>query len=321
MEGSTAVGIVAVAAAFCAALFGAQAAMGRFGADRPGPLPGDGLRNGRAAWLLRNGIAALLPVSRALCRSRRVQRVLAAAGAELGARGYRTAPEQLGTVALAALALVAVASMLASGSPVCGAAVAACSAAVAGAWAHAAEDRRRERMREAVPDALQSMGVCFQTGLSLVQTLEQAGSEAKGPLQPLFAQASHRLQMGGSTSDALASLAKDDAVPELAFVAVALDVQHQTGGSMRQVLDAVRDTVESELELARSLRVQTAQAKLSARVVSAMPFVLIALFSLVSEDFLSPFFSSAAGIALLAVAFSMQAAGVLAVRRMLKVEG
>ena len=109
-------------------------------------------------------------------------------------------------------------------------------------------------------------------------------------------------------------------VPELAFVAVALDVQHQTGGSISQVLDAARDTVESELELERSLHVQTAQARLSARIVSVMPFVLVALFSLVSEGFLEPFFNSAAGVALLLVVLSMQAAGVLAVRRMLRVE-
>ena len=73
-------------------------------------------------------------------------------------------------------------------------------------------------------------------------------------------------------------------------------------------------------ELERSLHVQTAQARLSARIVSVMPFVLVALFSLVSEGFLEPFFNSAAGVALLLVALSMQAAGVLAVRRMLRVE-
>ena len=107
---------------------------------------------------------------------------------------------------------------------------------------------------------------------------------------------------------------------ELAFVAVALDVQHQASGSMKQVLDAARDTVQSEIELRRALRVQTAQAKLSARVVSVLPFVLIAVFSLVSEGFLDPFFASPMGMALLAIALGMQAAGIVAVRRMLAVE-
>ncbi len=78
---------------------------------------------------------------------------------------------------------------------------------------------------------------------------------------------------------------------------------------MRQVLDAARDSVEGELSLRRALKVQTAQAKLSAQVVSVMPFALVAVFSLVSEDFLAPFFASASGWALLALALGMQAAG------------
>lgn len=110
-------------------------------------------------------------------------------------------------------------------------------------------------------------------------------------------------------------------MPELAFVAVALDVQHRSGGSLAAVLDAARESVESEIDLARSLKVQTAQAQLSARIVTAMPFVLIALFSLMSPGFLSPFFESMAGMALLAAALVMQVAGVVLVHRMLDAGG
>jgi tight adherence protein B len=78
--------------------------------------------------------------------------------------------------------------------------------------------------------------------------------------------------------------------------------------------------VESELELARNLKVQTAQARLSSSIVTWMPFILVAIFSFVSPGFLSPFFESLAGIALLVVALLMQAAGVFSVRHMLKVE-
>ena len=68
-------------------------------------------------------------------------------------------------------------------------------------------------------------------------------------------------------------------------MAVALDVPRppRAGGSMRPVLEAARETVEGELALRRALRVQTAQARLSARVVTVMPFALVAVFSLVSK--------------------------------------
>ena len=90
---------------------------------------------------------------------------------------------------------------------------------------------------------------------------------------------------------------------------------------MRQVLEAARDTVKGELALRRSLRVQTAQAKLSARIVAVMPFILVTAFSLASPNFLMPFFTSLPGIALFAIAITMQLAGILLVRKALVVEG
>jgi tight adherence protein B len=125
------------------------------------------------------------------------------------------------------------------------------------------------------------------------------------------------LETGGNAQEALAVFRRYEAVPELSFVAVALDVQHKAGGSLGPVLEAARESVEGEIDLARSLKVQTAQAKLSARIVTVMPFILIALFSFMSPGFLNPFFESVAGLALLSLALLMQAAGVIAVNRLL----
>lgn len=319
MEARMLLGCVSVAAAFgCGMLLAASALRGRKKIPR-GVVAGDG-RSGRVAWHLRNGIAWAKPLAQALVRSERIAGLAREAAMVVRARGYATTEESLLSLFVVGVALLAVVAAVVSGSVVGGVAVAACAVAVCGARLKGLEDRRRDGMRDAVPDALRSMGVCFQSGLSLLQTLQQAAREARGPLQVLFQRAAYRLECGQSAPEALAVLREGAAVPELAFVAVALDVQHEAGGSLGQVLDAARDTVEGEIELRRSLRVQTAQAKLSARIVSVMPFALIAVFSLVSEDFLAPFFSSVVGLALLGLALGMQAAGVLAVRRMLAVE-
>lgn len=178
-----------------------------------------------------------------------------------------------------------------------------------------------DALRNAIPDALRSMSVCSFAGLSLPQTFNQVSRETQEPLKSLFLHAVHDLEAGRTAAEALASFRRDARISELAFIAVALDVQHKTGGGMQQILDTACDTVESELELRRSLKVQTAQAKLSARIVSAMPFVLVTVFSFVSPDFLAPFFSSFMGYVLLGVAVLMQGAGILIVRSMLSVRG
>ena len=269
------------------------------GADAP--------RAGRLAWRLRNGFAVASPIAERLLASARVRRFACGAVQLLAERRYVTTERALLSCMVAACVVLGAVAFAATGSAVGAVAIVACALAGAAGLARAAADRRGDSVRDAVPDVLRSMGTCFDAGLSLQQTLAQVAREADGPLRSLFAHGAHVLDTGGSATEALGGLRQGSGASELAFVAVALDVQHQTGGSMRQVLDAARDSVEG----------QTAQAKLSAQVVSVMPFALVAVFSLVSEDFLSPFFASPAGWALLGLALGMQAAGVGMVRRVL----
>ena len=312
MEAHVVLGGVGVLAAFgCGAAASASVA-GR-ARRRTASLVGEGdVGSSRVAWLLRNGVGWTRPVTRALLGNRALAALMREAVGVVDARGLMTTEESLLSVWIAAMVGAGMCAGAAAGSVVCGIAVAVCACACAVVWLRTVQDKRR--------DALRSMAVCFQAGLSLLQTFQQVASEVQGPLGTLFARAAHQLETGEGAGRALEVLRRGSSVAELAFVAVALDVQHQAGGSMKQVLDAARDTVQSEIELRRALRVQTAQAKLSARVVSVLPFVLIAVFSLVSEGFLDPFFASPMGMALLAIALGMQAAGIVAVRRMLAVE-
>lgn len=309
-----------------AAAFGCGLAAVRLIAILSAPSPampfgeGDARRFPRVARVLRNGVRPALPIAARALRVRKVADVVAGASRMVEGRGFASPPQALASVLLAAGLAIAVTLGLVSGSAVCAAASTLSAAAILAACVRSADEKRRVRTLEAVPDALRSMASCFRSGLSLQQTMEHIADEAPEPLRSAFSRASHRLQIGAGSTEALAELRRAAEIPELSFVAVALDVQHRTGGSLHQVLDAARDAVEGELELRRSLRVHTAQAKLSARVVTVLPFALVAVFSLVSSDFLAPFLSSATGVALLAAALGMQAAGVVCVRRMLAVE-
>ena len=175
-------------------------------------------------------------------------------------------------------------------------------------------------MRDAIPEALQSMKACFQVGYTLSQTVSEVRKNTTGPLEDLFREVEGVLETGGSTEDALKVLKKKASEPELVFLATALEIQHKTGSSMQQVLEITRQSVADEIELKRTLKTQTAQAKLSAQIVTIMPFALIGVFSLLSPGFLDPFFESALGVVMLLCALGMQVLGVFLVRRLLRVE-
>ncbi len=279
-----------------------------------------GRKDDRGRVLLGRLAKPLLPLAISLARNRRVATFANGLSGVFRDRGIMISAGEALSALLGACAFSALSAAVIARSPVAAFAVPVLLVASAASRVRSRVEKNRDALRDAVPDALHAMSACLQAGFSLLQTFRQLANETKGPLGKRFQSAANRLETGQSATSAINEIRRGDTSSELAFIAVALDVQHEAGGSMRQVLDAARDTVEGECELRRSLRVQTAQARLSARVVTAMPFLLVALFSLISDGFLEPFFTSVAGMGLLSLAIAMEIAGVLAVRRMLAVE-
>lgn len=316
-------GFFALAAAASGGLLGALAFQMLYGflhkclqarwlAQRAGT--GSGLRR-----LLAAGVPALKRPAAALLGFAFADRLFSRMQLLLEINGMNCSRESLCSSCLAgALALFAAGTLL--GSWVAGLAFACCLFAGLSAWSNHAFEARRDALREALPDAVRAMSACFHAGFTLQQTFGQLESELSGPVSQLFGRAKDALDTGASAKQALEGIRSNGSVPELAFLAVALEVQHRAGGSMRHVLDAACESLESELALQRSLRVHTAQARLSARVVTGVTIALVGALSLMTENFLGPFFESPVGLAMLACAIAMQAGGVLMVRRMLKVE-
>lgn len=234
--------------------------------------------------------------------------------------GNSTTKEALLSLMIAATLVVLLLGTIVSTSIACGLALSICIWLVIGLWSNHQYDTQRERLREAIPETLQSMKACFQVGYTLAQTIHEVRQSTTGPLGEIFKEVEGVLETGGSTEDALNTLKKKASEPELIFLAAALDIQHKTGSSMQQVLEITRQSVTDETELKRTLKTQTAQAKLSAQIVTIMPFALIGVFSLVSPGFLDPFFESSLGIILLICALAMQVIGISIVRKLLKVE-
>ena len=272
------------------------------------------------ARLLRNGLPVFKPLSQKLLRITWIKKLIDASIEVLIPERFITSRYALCSLVFPLMTLVVLLGWLIGGSLIVGLIMLGGAIAAIVSYLNFKKEKLTESIRESIPDALRSMSVCSHVGFSMQQTFYQVAAEIDEPLSGLFKKATYDLEAGQSIDVALQRFRKSSDVSELVFISVALDVQHRAGGSLRQVLDAARDSVESELELKRKLRVQTAQAKLSARIVSLMPFVLIAVFSLLSPGFLDPFFQSLAGILLLGIAILMQLGGVLMVRRMLNIE-
>ncbi len=317
METTRIIGGIAFVAAFFAASLLALWITGCIERSRHGSEAAllSGADSSRMQHLLRNGIPSLKPLSNELLKVRAVERFIGRLQNALAERDTETYPQSLASLLLSgALAILILGSALSASF------VFALTALILNSWITKQQDSYHARLREELPSAIQAMNACFCIGYSLPQIFEQVAQDLEGPLKQVFQKSAAVVGAGGTVEEALEVLKSQTHEPELFFLATALEIQHRTGSSLSQVLEVVRQSVDDQLELKRLLQTQTAQAKLSAQIVTIMPFLIIGVFSLISEGFLEPFFTSAVGIILLAIAIAMQAGGILLVRKLLKVE-
>lgn len=268
----------------------------------------------------RNGVPSFLPATRFLVRIRWVGEMLDNAVSFLKRRGWVSVPESIGSLFVAAFLFATAAVFVLLRSFEAALLVPMCALLVAAVFLSRDRSREQQLLRDQVPDALRCMEACLHAGLSLPQAFVEVAEEMDKPAKELFSRVSRDLDLGFSVEQSLVRFRENSEIEELAFVAMALDVQYVCGGNARSVLQSAEDSVVRSLDLRRSLRVQTAQARFSAQIVSVMPVFLLAIVSVVSPGFLNPFFESATGLALLVVAAGMQVMGILLVKKTLEIE-
>lgn len=294
---------------------------------RGGPLRAGGARlrvsdcvASMAAYYLRNGVESCSGMGKALLGLSGFGRTMDDAACLLKRRGIEATAKSLASLCALITLSSSVVFLLLFHSLLAGLLAPVCLLSVVSAAVSQGRVREQDALRDQVPDALRCMEACLHAGLSLPQAFAEVAKEIPQPAKESFARVSRDLELGYSMTETLERFHSLSGIAELGFVAMALDVQHACGGSVTPILHSAEDSLARGLELRRSLRVQTAQARMSAQIVSVMPFFLLLVLSAVSPGFLAPFFESVEGVALLGVALAMQMTGVLMVRRILAVE-
>lgn len=182
------------------------------------------------------------------------------------------------------------------------------------------ERKRTDEYQRIMPEVLRLLCIALESGASLVMALRYAANNCDEPLASELKRTVWDLEAGQGFDEALEKLRARMGGAEFAYLAVAMEVQHQSGGSLSTILESVSALLQQTTELREDLRTKTAQGRLSSRIVAIMPFALLAILSVFSPGYLTGFLSSPMGICLFALALLFECTGVVLVRRALTVD-
>lgn len=188
-------------------------------------------------------------------------------------------------------------------------------------WQHRL-NRRASRLREVVlqlPDALDLMARALRSGHAFSTALQMAAEEGPQPLAGEFALVAEQIELGGDPDDAFEALAQRVPVDEIRFFVMAVKLQRQTGGQLAEVLGNIAQLVRQRLQLMDKVRVLTAEARLSAKVLAALPPATAGALLAVRPEFVSLLWTDPTGVRMLQGSALLMVLGSLWLWRMTRI--
>jgi tight adherence protein B len=220
----------------------------------------------------------------------------------------------------AALGLAGAAVGVAAGMPV------AVSTAIAVVlvllWAGYIQRRRAGRLHQIeqqLPDTLDLMARAMQAGHAFSSALRLAGSEGPQPIAQEFQMVFDEINFGVPAETALGNLASRVASSDLRFFVVAVVIQRETGGNLAEILVAIAALIRERQKLLGTIRVLSAEGRVSAWILTILPFALGGVMLLINREFISKLWTDPLGVRMMGVVFVLMMLGVWWMWRLVKI--
>jgi tight adherence protein B len=182
------------------------------------------------------------------------------------------------------------------------------------------ESRRSTAFLEQLPDTLQLIAGSISVGHSLPQAMDAIVREDLQPMSVEFNRALVETRLGMPVEDALEGISTRMVSQDFAWIVMAIRIHREVGGNLAEILTTVAATIRERERLRRQVRGLSAEGRLSAWILGALPPIFATYLILVRPTYIKPLFTDPLGVTLLGVMVILMIAGVFWLRRVVKVE-
>jgi len=172
--------------------------------------------------------------------------------------------------------------------------------------------KRTSRLRafeKTFPEAVDLLGRAVRAGHAFTTGLEMVSTELPEPVAGEFKLVFDEQSFGLPLRDALTNLAERVPIVDVRFFVTALLIHKETGGNLAALLDDLSAVIRDRFRLLRDVRVRTAQGRLTAGILIALPPAMILLLRTVNPDYVNLLFTDPIGPYLLGAAALLQVVG------------
>jgi tight adherence protein B len=175
--------------------------------------------------------------------------------------------------------------------------------------------RRQKAFADQLDDSLQLIAGGLRAGHSMLQALNSVAAEAEEPTSVEFARVINETRVGREVGHALDETARRMNSDDFVWVTQAIAINREVGGNLAEVLDQVAHTIRERNQIRRQVKALSAEGRLSALVLMALPVGVLAFLSISNPAYVARFTESLAGYAMIAAGVVLLVVGALWLRK------
>ncbi|MFO1143319.1 MAG: type II secretion system F family protein [Amaricoccus sp.] len=181
-------------------------------------------------------------------------------------------------------------------------------------------NRKANRFMKQLPEAIDTIIRGIRSGLPVIECIGGVGQEYPDPVGGHFRAISERVMLGETLDAALWRVARIIDKPEMDFLAISIAIQVETGGSLSDALGNLGDLLRQRERMKLKIKAISSEAKASALIIGALPFMMLALLMMMSPAYIMKLFIDPRGQMMLMAGLGSIATGAFVMWRMTQFE-
>jgi tight adherence protein B len=180
--------------------------------------------------------------------------------------------------------------------------------------------RRVKAFLNEFPNALDVIVRAVKSGLPLNDGIRLIAAESQEPVKSEFRRIVESQQVGMSIPDATLRMQETMPCPEAGFFGIVIQIQQQAGGNLSEALGNLSRVLRDRKKMKAKVQALSMEAKASAAIIGALPFIVALLVYLSSPNYIMPLFTTSTGHLIIGVSGVWMSIGIFVMRKMMNFE-
>ncbi len=181
-------------------------------------------------------------------------------------------------------------------------------------------NRRVKAFLNEFPNALDVIVRAVKSGLPLNDGIRLIANESPEPVKTEFRRIVDAQQLGISIPEAVMRMPETMPCPEAGFFGIVIQIQSQAGGNLSEALGNLSRVLRDRKKMKAKVQALSMEAKASAAIIGALPFIVAFMVYLSSPNYIMPLFVTHTGNLILGIAGVWMSIGILVMRKMMNFE-